>query len=94
MIFDEQVHAWVPDEFTIKRPDNPISPDHYETKSMRCRDIIKVMVEGLTPMEAVDMANIVKYLYRFKNKDGIKDLKKVAEYAKFLIEDTDVDKGE
>ncbi len=78
----------------IQTPMNPADPQHYKTKSMECREVIKVMVEGLTPMEAVDMANIVKYLYRFKHKDGMKDLKKVAEYAKFLIEDTDVDKGE
>lgn len=69
---------------------NPVNPSHYETKSMRCKDIIKVMVEGLTPQEAVDMANIIKYLYRFKYKDGMKDLKKADEYLTFLMEDTEV----
>lgn len=72
---------------------NPVNPSHYETKSMRCKDIINVMVEGLTPREAVDMANIIKYLYRFKYKDGMKDLKKAAEYLTFLMEDTEI-KGE
>ena len=75
----------------MQTPMNPADPQHYKTKSMECREVIKVMVQGLNPMEAVDVANIIKYIYRFKDKDGIKDLKKVAEYAKFLIEDTDVE---
>lgn len=68
-------------------PHSVKSPSHYKTKSMECREIIRVMVEGLEPMEAVDVANIVKYLYRFKDKGGAGDLEKVIEYTEFLKED-------
>jgi hypothetical protein len=37
-------------------------------------------VEGLTPQEAVCVANVIKYTWRFKRKNGKQDLKKAQWY--------------
>lgn len=66
---------------------NHINPDHYQSKSMECRDLISVMVEGLDGVEAYYMGNIIKYLYRYTNKGGSEDLKKAGKYLEFLTQD-------
>jgi hypothetical protein len=43
------------------------------------------MVEDLVGVEATDTGNIIKYLWRWKNKDGVNDLKKAQWYINHLI---------
>ena len=55
---------------------NKINPEHYKsTKGLECIDCIEATVEGLVGVEATDTGNIMKYLWRWKNKDGVNDLK-------------------
>ncbi len=63
---------------------NPADPHHYKTKSMECRDIIKVMTEGLNGVDAYYMGNVLKYLYRYADKNGTEDLDKAITYISFL----------
>ena len=65
-------------------PVNPADPQHYKTKSMECKDIIAVMTEGLAGVNAYYMGNIIKYLYRYQNKNGTEDLNKAITYIGFL----------
>lgn len=59
---------------------DPIKPNHY------CKtdnDVIKFCMDnGLDYMQG----NIVKYVVRYKDKNGLEDLKKTAEYLRRLIE--------
>ena len=63
---------------------NYADPQHYKTKSMECRDIIKVMTEGLNGADAYYMGNVIKYLYRHREKNGTEDLNKAITYIGFL----------
>ena len=65
-------------------PMSPADPQHYKTKSMECRDIIKVMTEGLNGADAYYMGNVLKYLYRYADKNGTEDLNKAITYIGFL----------
>tara|TARA_R110002050_G_scaffold94787_1_gene197418 strand:- start:286 stop:576 length:291 start_codon:yes stop_codon:yes gene_type:complete len=63
-----------------------INPEHYKsTKGLECIDCIEATVEGLVGVEATDTGNIMKYLWRWKNKDGVNDLKKAKWYISHLI---------
>ena len=62
-------------------------PSHYNYKSLECKDIIKVMTEGLEGEEAYYMGAIVKYLYRYPKKGKpIEDLNKAKTYIDMIIE--------
>ena len=68
----------------LQTPMNPADPQHYKTKTMECRDIIKVMTEGLNGADAYYMGNVLKYLYRYADKNGTEDLAKAITYIGFL----------
>ena len=68
----------------LQTPMNPSDPHHYKTKSMECREVIAVMTEGLTGADAYYMGNVVKYLYRYADKNGTDDLDKAITYIGFL----------
>lgn len=61
-------------------------PPHYTAGGVECIDAIMAAVTGLTPQEAVCVANIIKYTWRFKHKNGKQDLQKAEWYIKRLIE--------
>lgn len=60
---------------------NPISPDHYQTKGMECIDFIEEM--GID-LESFCVGNAIKYIYRYRNKNGAEDLLKAAWYLNYI----------
>tara|TARA_R110000744_G_scaffold185124_2_gene304536 strand:+ start:829 stop:1122 length:294 start_codon:yes stop_codon:yes gene_type:complete len=63
-----------------------VNPKHYKSdKGLECIDCIEGVVQDLTGIEATDTGNIMKYLWRWKNKDGVNDLKKAQWYINHLI---------
>lgn len=61
-------------------------PDHYKTESgLETIDVIEAFTHGLDGIEAVCTANVIKYICRWKKKNGIEDLKKAEWYLKRLI---------
>ena len=61
-------------------------PPHYQSKSgLEVIDVIEAFTEDLQGMEAVCTANALKYICRFKHKNGVQDLKKVMWYVQHLI---------
>lgn len=61
-------------------------PDHYQTKSgLEVIDILAAVTEDLSGIEAVDTANAMKYLCRWKKRNGIQDLEKAVWYIQHLI---------
>ena len=61
-------------------------PPHYTAGKVECIDAIESAVEGLTPQEAVHVANILKYVWRCKRENGKQDLQKAAWYLSRLTE--------
>ena len=67
--------------------DNVNHPQHYQSKSgLEVIDVIDAFTDDLTGMEAVCTGNALKYICRWKNKNGIEDIKKAIWYLNKLIE--------
>ena len=61
-------------------------PSHYKTKSgLETIDVIEAFTDDLNGIEAVDTGNILKYICRWKRKNGIQDLEKARWYLNHLI---------
>ena len=61
-------------------------PPHYNKGKVECIDAIESATSDLTGIEAVETANAIKYLWRWKGKNGVEDLKKARWYISNLIE--------
>lgn len=57
-------------------------PKHYTQGGIECIDALKAATVGKRGIEAVCVANIIKYCWRYEEKNGIEDVRK----AKFYIE--------
>jgi hypothetical protein len=65
--------------------DNVNHPSHYTQGAIECIDAIKEATKGLFGIEAVCTANIIKYVWRWKFKNGVEDLRKADWYLQRLI---------
>ncbi|MFC5468428.1 DUF3310 domain-containing protein [Cohnella suwonensis] len=61
-------------------------PDHYTTGKIECIDAIEAATEGLDGFEGMLTGNTLKYLWRWKKKNGVEDLRKARWYLDKLIE--------
>lgn len=62
-------------------------PYHYQSKSgLEVIDVIAAFTEGLEGIEAVDTGNAIKYICRWKDKNGVQDLEKAMWYIQHLID--------
>jgi hypothetical protein len=64
-------------------------PSHYTQGGIECLDALKAATVGLVGIEAICTANAIKYLWRWKFKNGVQDLEKALFYIKRLIEEVD-----
>ena len=70
-------------------------PDHYQSSSgLEVKEVMKAFTENLVGYEAVYTSNVIKYICRWKKKDGLKDLRKAREYIDFLIEEVENEEKE
>lgn len=61
-------------------------PPHYQSKKgIEVIDVIEAYTEDLKGIEASDTANIIKYICRWKHKNGLEDLEKAQWYLNHLI---------
>ena len=60
-------------------------PDHYNPGALETINVIEEYTKDLTGIEAFDTANIIKYVCRWKRKNGVEDLRKLVWYANHLI---------
>ena len=73
----------------FRNSDNVNSPAHYERGGrggMECIDAIRALCEGLDGVEAYYVGNILKYIWRYKFKNGVEDLYKARKSLDWLIE--------
>lgn len=61
-------------------------PSHYTSGGIECIDALESATNGLNGIEAVCTANAIKYLWRWKRKNGVEDLRKAKWYIDKLIE--------
>jgi len=60
-------------------------PKHYNLGGIECIDALAAATTGLEGIDAVCTANAIKYLWRWKHKNGVEDLKKAIWYIEKLI---------
>lgn len=61
-------------------------PPHYQSvDGLEVIDVIKAFTEDLRGIEAVDTGNALKYICRWKHKNGVQDLQKAMWYLQHLI---------
>lgn len=69
------------------KPDLVNHPPHYQTKNgLETIDVIEAFTDGLEGIEAVCAANVIKYICRWNNKNGLQDLLKCRWYLNKLID--------
>lgn len=88
-IFDLPEHPIVEEDTT---PDTVNHPAHYTAGAIETIDVIKSICNGqeMTPFEGLLLGNVIKYISRFKLKNGTEDLKKAAWYLDRLIGEQEV----
>lgn len=60
-------------------------PSHYCQGKVECIEALESATVGLSGIEAVCTANAIKYLWRYKHKNGVQDVKKAQWYINHLI---------
>ena len=67
--------------------DNVNHPAHYTQGGIECIEALKAATIGKTGIEAVCVANTIKYLWRYEEKNGLEDVKKAQWYINRLIQE-------
>lgn len=62
-------------------------PSHYRNGKVECIEALEAATTGLIGIEAVCTANAIKYLWRWKHKNGAEDLKKAKWYIDRLLKE-------
>ena len=61
-------------------------PDHYKSDAgLEVIDVIEAFTSDLKGVQATDTGNVIKYICRWKKKNGLQDLKKAMWYLDHLI---------
>ena len=62
-----------------------VNPNHYKSQEVECIEAIKCAVSGKKGIEAVCVANVIKYLWRYEMKNELEDVKKAQWYLIRLV---------
>lgn len=87
----KKTDTWAKDTVEVIKGNNLISdnvnhPNHYKTKNgLETIQVIEAFTDGLIGVEATDTGNVIKYICRWKKKNGLEDLKKAQWYLNHLI---------
>lgn len=66
--------------------DNVNKPQHYCYGKYECIDVLQDILKGVSGVEAFCIGNAIKYLWRYKHKNGEEDLKKARWYLDKAIQ--------
>lgn len=89
---DGMTDAWIEDMLEKKWQEphmivkDNINPNHYKQGKVECIDALESATVNLKGIDAVCTANAIKYLWRWKEKGGIEDLKKAVWYINRIIQ--------
>ena len=102
--FEKQLKALLPNKLALEplpkedraikmpdssKPDNVNHPKHYCKGGVESIAFVKAAVSNLSGFEAVCVANIIKYMWRYKEKNGLEDVMKAAKYLEWLQEEVE-----
>ena len=62
-------------------------PKHYNQGGIECIDALKAATVGKRGIEAVCVANVIKYLWRYEEKNGVEDIRKAKWYIERLLKE-------
>lgn len=62
-------------------------PQHYTQGGIECIDALKAATVGKRGIEAVCVANVIKYLWRYEEKNGVEDVRKAKWYIERLLKE-------
>lgn len=68
-------------------PDMVNHPKHYTQGGIECIDALKAATVGKCGIEAVCVANVIKYLWRYEEKNGVEDIRKAKWYIERLLKE-------
>ena len=69
-------------------------PDHYKSDAgLEVIDVIEAFTSDLKGVQATDTGNVIKYICRWKKKNGLQDLKKAMWYLQHLIDHVELADG-
>lgn len=73
--------------YGIEQEENDVveRPAHYNQGGVECIDALAAATVELRGIEAVCTANAIKYLWRWKRKNGTEDLRKAKWYLDRLL---------
>lgn len=69
---------------TTVKTNDPVNPNHYKRGGIECIDALKSATIGKSGIEAVCTANVIKYLWRYEEKNGLEDIHKAQWYLNRL----------
>nr|DAO37095.1 MAG TPA: nucelotide kinase [Caudoviricetes sp.] len=69
------------------KPDMINHPQHYTQGGIECIDALKAATVGKHGIEAVCVANVIKYLWRYEEKNGVEDVRKAKWYIERLLKE-------
>lgn len=69
------------------KPDMVNHPQHYTQGGIECIDALKAATIGKRGIEAVCVANVIKYLWRYEEKNGTEDVRKARWYLERLLKE-------
>ena len=78
----------MPEKIIKKTPpeNDPVKhPNHYCYGKFECVEVIKELTAGASGPEGFLLGNVIKYLWRYRRKNGAEDLKKARRYIEMLI---------
>lgn len=88
--FSTDMEKWYPLGSVVETKiyDNVTKPKHYQGKyGMEVLDVVKNFIGNLAGEHAYYWGNVIKYLLRFQQKNGVEDLKKAMQHLDWLIEE-------
>ncbi|MDG4503978.1 DUF3310 domain-containing protein [Streptococcus suis] len=75
------------EEKQMEQFNNVTKPKHYQGKyGMEALEVVKNFIWDLAGERAYYWGNVIKYLLRFQQKNGVEDLKKARQHLDWLIE--------
>lgn len=83
-----QIELVLPEPTIITPPSDSVDhPNHYQSETgLEVIEVIEAFTANLSGIEAWDTGNVLKYTCRWKDKNGVEDLKKAKWYLEDLIE--------
>lgn len=70
--------------------DNVNRPAHYTQGDIECIEALKAATVHKKGIEAVCVANVIKYLWRYEEKNGKEDVEKAKWYLEYLLKELNV----